>query len=129
MGEQVAWHVELKVKPGALEALRALTGEMVEATRGRLESCATNGSSAQTAWSSASVSGMWTRLPRWRTYARSRGSSATDLWAWSTAHGSPSTGPRVQSCERSWTTLARRAWSPLVVSHARIARWHAPGTT
>ena len=34
MGEQVAWHVELAVKPGALEALRALTGKMVEATRG-----------------------------------------------------------------------------------------------
>jgi hypothetical protein len=48
MGEQVAWHVELTVKPGALEALRALTGEMVEATRGSLESCATNSSSAQT---------------------------------------------------------------------------------
>lgn len=34
MGEQVSWHVELAVKPGALEDLRALTGEMVEATRG-----------------------------------------------------------------------------------------------
>ena len=34
MGEQVAWHVELAVKPGALEDFRALTGEMVEATRG-----------------------------------------------------------------------------------------------
>src|SRR5712691_2510477 len=34
MGEQVAWHVELAVKPGALEDFRVLTGEMVEATRG-----------------------------------------------------------------------------------------------
>ncbi len=34
MDEQVAWHVELAVKPGALEAFRALTDEMVEATRG-----------------------------------------------------------------------------------------------
>lgn len=34
MGEQVSWHVELAVKPGALEDLRALTGEMVEATWG-----------------------------------------------------------------------------------------------
>src|SRR5262245_41602914 len=34
MGNQVAWQVELAVKPGALESFRALTGEMVEATRG-----------------------------------------------------------------------------------------------
>lgn len=34
MGEQVAWQVELAVKPGALEDFRALTGEMVAATRG-----------------------------------------------------------------------------------------------
>jgi len=34
MGEQVAWHVELAVKPGALNDFRTLTGEMVEATRG-----------------------------------------------------------------------------------------------
>jgi quinol monooxygenase YgiN len=34
MSEQVAWHVELAVKPSALEDFRALTGEMVEATRG-----------------------------------------------------------------------------------------------
>jgi quinol monooxygenase YgiN len=34
MGKPVAWHVELLVKPGALEDFRALTGEMVEATRG-----------------------------------------------------------------------------------------------
>jgi len=34
MDEQVAWHVELAVKPGALEAFRALPDEMVEATRG-----------------------------------------------------------------------------------------------
>ena len=33
MGEQVAWHVELAVKPGALDDFRTLTGEMVEATR------------------------------------------------------------------------------------------------
>ena len=34
MGEPVAWHVELALKPGAFEDFRALTGEMVEATRG-----------------------------------------------------------------------------------------------
>jgi len=34
MDEQVAWHVELAVKPGALEDFRTLTGEMVEATLG-----------------------------------------------------------------------------------------------
>jgi hypothetical protein len=33
MGNQVAWQVELAVKPGALEALRVLTAEMVAATR------------------------------------------------------------------------------------------------
>jgi len=33
MAEQVAWHVELAVKPGALDDFRTLTGEMVEATR------------------------------------------------------------------------------------------------
>ena len=33
MGEQVAWHVELAIKPGALDDFRTLTGEMVEATR------------------------------------------------------------------------------------------------
>lgn len=38
MDEQGAWYVELAVKPGALEAFRALTGEMVKATRGSLES-------------------------------------------------------------------------------------------
>ena len=36
MGEQVLWHVELAVKPGALEDFRVLTGEMVEATRGEI---------------------------------------------------------------------------------------------
>lgn len=30
---QIAWHVELAVKPGQLESFRALTGEMVELTR------------------------------------------------------------------------------------------------
>jgi len=34
MGEQVAWHVELAIKPGALDDFRTLTSEMVEATRG-----------------------------------------------------------------------------------------------
>ena len=32
MDGQVAWQVELVVKPGALDDFRALTGEMVEAT-------------------------------------------------------------------------------------------------
>ncbi len=32
--EPISWHVELAVKPGALESFRALTGEMVEFTRG-----------------------------------------------------------------------------------------------
>jgi quinol monooxygenase YgiN len=34
MGEQVSWQVELAVKPGELDNFRALTEEMVEATRG-----------------------------------------------------------------------------------------------
>jgi len=34
MGEQVSWQVELAVKPGELDNFRALTGEMVESTRG-----------------------------------------------------------------------------------------------
>ena len=33
MDQPVAWHVELAVKLGALEALRALTSEMVEAAQ------------------------------------------------------------------------------------------------
>jgi quinol monooxygenase YgiN len=33
VGDQVAWQVELAVKPGALESFRALTSEMVEDTR------------------------------------------------------------------------------------------------
>ena len=33
MGDQVAWLVELAVKPGQLDDFRALTGEMVESTR------------------------------------------------------------------------------------------------
>ena len=33
MSEHISWHVELQVKPGQLDALRALTNEMVEATR------------------------------------------------------------------------------------------------
>ena len=36
MGEQVAWHVELMVRPGVREAFRELTGAMAEATRGEL---------------------------------------------------------------------------------------------
>ena len=36
MGEEVSWHVELLIKPGQLESFRALTGEMVEATRREL---------------------------------------------------------------------------------------------
>jgi quinol monooxygenase YgiN len=34
MDRQVVWQVELVVKPGTLDNFRALTGEMVEATRG-----------------------------------------------------------------------------------------------
>jgi quinol monooxygenase YgiN len=33
MSEEVSWHVELAIKPGKLEDLRALTDEMVAATR------------------------------------------------------------------------------------------------
>ena len=33
MSETIAWHVELAVRPGQLEAFRALTGEMVAFTR------------------------------------------------------------------------------------------------
>jgi len=33
MGDQIAWRVELAVKPGKLKNFLALTGEMVEATR------------------------------------------------------------------------------------------------
>ena len=36
MESQVSWHVELQVKPGQLEALRALTTEMVESTKSEL---------------------------------------------------------------------------------------------
>jgi quinol monooxygenase YgiN len=34
MGDQISWQVELAVKPGQLDNFRALTGEMVESTRG-----------------------------------------------------------------------------------------------
>ena len=34
MSSQISWHVELQVKPGQLKALRALTAEMVESTKG-----------------------------------------------------------------------------------------------
>ena len=34
MTNEIAWHVELAVKPGKLEEFRALTREMVEATKG-----------------------------------------------------------------------------------------------
>ena len=33
MGERISWQVELRVKPGQLGALRALTGEMVDSTK------------------------------------------------------------------------------------------------
>jgi len=33
MSNQISWHVELQVKPGQLNALRALTGQMVESTK------------------------------------------------------------------------------------------------
>ena len=33
MSDQISWHVELQVKPGQLDALRALTSEMVESTK------------------------------------------------------------------------------------------------
>jgi len=33
MGDQISWCVELAVKPGQLDNLQALTGEMVEAAR------------------------------------------------------------------------------------------------
>jgi quinol monooxygenase YgiN len=33
MSEHISWHVELQVKAGQLEALRALTTEMVQATK------------------------------------------------------------------------------------------------
>lgn len=33
MRQEIAWQVELTVKPGQLDNFRALTGEMVEATR------------------------------------------------------------------------------------------------
>ena len=32
--EPISWHVELAVKPGALDSFRTLTGEMVAFTRG-----------------------------------------------------------------------------------------------
>jgi len=34
MGDQISWQVELAVKPGQLDNFRALTGDMVESTRG-----------------------------------------------------------------------------------------------
>lgn len=33
MDGEISWHVELSIKPSQLESFRALTGEMVEATR------------------------------------------------------------------------------------------------
>lgn len=33
MSDHISWHVELQVKPGQLDALRALTSEMVESTK------------------------------------------------------------------------------------------------
>lgn len=33
MSDQVSWHVELQIRPGELRAFRALTAEMVEATK------------------------------------------------------------------------------------------------
>ena len=33
MSNPISWHVELQVKPGQLNDLRALTGQMVESTR------------------------------------------------------------------------------------------------
>lgn len=33
MSDQISWHVELRVKPSQLGALRALTSEMVESTK------------------------------------------------------------------------------------------------
>lgn len=33
MNDEVSWHVELAIKPGKLDDLRALTGEMVAASR------------------------------------------------------------------------------------------------
>ena len=34
MGDEIAWHVELAIKPGELDSFRVLTGEMVEYARG-----------------------------------------------------------------------------------------------
>jgi quinol monooxygenase YgiN len=34
MSEPISWHVELEVRPGQMDAFRALTDKMVEATRG-----------------------------------------------------------------------------------------------
>jgi quinol monooxygenase YgiN len=33
MGEEISWHVELRVRPGQLDNFRTLTGEMVAVTR------------------------------------------------------------------------------------------------
>ena len=33
MSEQISWHVELQVRPGRMDAFRALTAEMVERTK------------------------------------------------------------------------------------------------
>lgn len=33
MSDHISWHVELQVKPGQLDALRAITNEMVEAAK------------------------------------------------------------------------------------------------
>ena len=33
MSEHISWHVELQVKPGQLDAFRAITNEMVEAVK------------------------------------------------------------------------------------------------
>lgn len=36
MSEQISWHVELQVKPGQLDAFRALSSDMVESTKGEV---------------------------------------------------------------------------------------------
>jgi quinol monooxygenase YgiN len=33
MSDHISWHVELQVKPGQLDAFRAITSEMVESTK------------------------------------------------------------------------------------------------
>ena len=129
MGEQVAWHVELAVKPGALEALRALTGEMVEATRGepgvlRYERfLSADGMVVHVYERYVNAAAAVAHLRTFERQFSDRFVGLVDRTRF-TVYGTPSAELRAILDRFGATYMV-----PLVVSHARIARGHAPGTT